>query len=129
MDKFSKIAADVSVGPLRGQGNLGFEDRPTFVHFLDGPKRLEMVISVVIGTLTVIAFILFVIKILTGGIAIVTAGGDKGKVAAGRDDITYGVIGLVIVVSAIFIAGIVGAVIGVDVLEINNSIRAIMAIT
>lgn len=117
------LAGDIRVGDIRGPGNIGLE-YDTGPHIELGPMLniLTSLISLTVGALTVIAFMWFIIKLLTGGIGIISAGGDKGKMAAARDDITYGAIGLVIVVTAVFIAGVVGTVLGLDILDVDTMI-------
>ena len=118
----NKSLADIPLFPapekLQGKGKLG----------LEGEASIESVgifvdtISLFIGIMTVVAFIYFFFLLLIGGIAWMTAGGDKAKVAEARSKITSGLIGLIIVVSAIFILQLIAAFIGFDAENIGMEI-------
>jgi hypothetical protein len=62
--------------------------------------------------MTVIASIWFTFNLIIGAIGIMTSGGDKGKLESSRSRITSGLIGLVIVIAAVFIVQLVGSLIG-----------------
>lgn len=117
MDKLAQIPLFEDSG-LRGQGPLGLEGRAssasliTFVGF----------ISAAIGILTIIGTIWFVFLFITGAISIIASGGDKQKVSEARSKITTGIIGLVVLISSIFIIDLLGSLIGLDIL---NSIMEI----
>lgn len=93
-------------GGYKGFGPLGTgspdQAISTFTYF----------ISSVIGLMTIVAVIWFVFTFFIGAIGIITAGGDKAAVEAARKKITNGIIGLVIVVSAIAIISFVGYLLG-----------------
>ena len=52
-----------------------------------------------------------------GGLKWLTAGGDKTKVSEAQNQMTQGVIGLVAIVAALFITGLVGNILGIDILN------------
>ncbi|MBI3397618.1 hypothetical protein HY045_04035, partial [Candidatus Woesebacteria bacterium] len=95
--------------PLKGIGPLGLEnknpsDAPlVFVNFLTG----------VIGVMSIIAIIWMLIKFIIGAIGIISAGGDKGKLEAARNNITGAIIGFVVVISAVFLADLIGYLLGI----------------
>lgn len=109
--------ADIQVGRLQTQGEIG-----NVIAIGTATSRFVTILSTTIGVLTLIAGIWFIFKIITGGIGIMSAGADKGKLAEARANITYGFTGLLVVVAAIFIAGIVGTVLGIDLLNLQDSI-------
>jgi hypothetical protein len=78
---------------------------------------LNQLISTIIGVLSVIAFIWFVIQFFLGAISIITAGGDKAKMAEARAKITSAIIGVVVVIAAVFIISLIGIVLGVNFLD------------
>jgi len=69
--------------------------------------QFNVLISTLLGWATIIGSIFFLIQIFLGGYTFMTAGGDTGKVAEGRQRIINGLIGLIIVVSAYAIAGLI----------------------
>ena len=77
-------------------------------------------ISTVIGLLTIIGVIWFIFVLITGAIGMISAGGDKAQLEAARKRITSGLIGLVIIISAVFILDFVGFLFGIDLLNITD---------
>lgn len=71
-------------------------------------------ISRAIGVITVVAIIWFVFILVTGAIGVMGSGGDKQSLESSRKKISTGVIGLVILVSALFMARLVGAFLGIE---------------
>jgi len=126
MDRLNKLLSDVGIitpvpgtplGRFEGLGPLGDTYK-----ILTNPVRnpidlLNKVISIGIGFVTLIAFIYFVFLFFTAGLSWVTAGGDQKKIEGAGNKITNGIIGIVIVVSAIFIIDLLGKVLGIDILN------------
>lgn len=69
---------------------------------------LSTILTASINLLFVIAAILTVIFLILGGIRWITSAGDPKGVEVARKQITYAIVGLVIVVLAFFIVGLVG---------------------
>jgi len=63
--------------------------------------------------------VIFFFLLLFGGIRLMLAGGDEKAAESARRSLTTGFIGLMIVVAAFFIAGLIGRILGVDILNIN----------
>lgn len=80
-------------------------------------ENVETLISIVIAIMTVVAGIWFLFLLITGAIAIMSAGGDKQAVSDAQKRITTGFIGLVIVVAGIFIADLIGTLFGIKILD------------
>jgi hypothetical protein len=70
-------------------------------------------------TLIVLGGLAVLIFLISGGLAWLTAGGDKAKVEAARDRITNALIGMVIVFASVAIVNFVGPAIGFDVLNLS----------
>ncbi len=79
--------------------------------------NLELFISNMIGVLTVFAAIFFIIYFLIAAVTWVTSGNDTGKLQNARERMLHGVMGLVIVVAAYGIIGLIGSIIGLDLLS------------
>ncbi len=88
--------------------------------------NLESFISNIIGFLTILGGIFFIVYFLIGGLTWITAGGDSGKVGKARNQMIQGVIGLVVVVAAYSIIGIVGNIIGFNLLMPAAALRALI---
>jgi len=88
-------------------------------------SNLELFISNIIGFITVIGGVFFVIYFVLGAFEWITSGGDKGKAEKARQRITNGAIGLVILVASYAIIGLLGSFIGLDLLNPAEQIRSI----
>ena len=80
-------------------------------------------ISVVIGLFTLVAGLWFLIQLILGGYAYMSAGGNKEKAQAASQKITQALTGLVIVVLAIFIVNLLGYILNIDFLNIGEVIQ------
>jgi len=108
-------AADIDVGNIRGIGPFGFENDT--VSRDTTQAKFGAILSAVVTTLTVVGGLAFVIYFTLGGLKWLTAGGDKAKVQEAQTQMVQGVIGLVAIVAGLFVVGIVGRVLGIDILN------------
>lgn len=96
--------------PLRGIGPLGLEEATTGEGAVGTFTKF---ISSAIGLMTIIAIIWFVFLLVAGAIGIISSGGDKASLENSRKRITTGLVGLVVIVAAIFIIRLIGKLIGI----------------
>ena len=80
-------------------------------------------ISVVIGLFTLVAGLWFLVQLILGGYAYMSAGGNKEKAQAASQKITQALIGLVIVILAIFIINLLGYILNIDFLNVGEMIK------
>lgn len=105
----SAYAANIDVGgPIVGVGPIQTKT---------SPEMVSAFISTIIGTLTVVSGLAFLIFFFLGAIKWISAGGDKGKVQESQAEMINSLIGLIVVVVAYFIVGIVGGILGLDILN------------
>jgi len=78
---------------------------------------LGTLLSNLITTITVVGGLAFVVYFSLGALEWITAGGDKTKVSGAQTQMTQATIGLIAIVASYFIIGIVGAVLGLDILR------------
>ncbi len=107
------LLAQINLAPeggFKGFGPLGLEKGTAS----DAPLVFNRFLTTIIGIMTVVAFIWFTIQLFIGAIALISSGGDKTKVAEARNKITTALIGVVIVIAAIFLIEVVGRVLGVE---------------
>jgi hypothetical protein len=93
---------------LKGFGPLGETG--------DAPGMFNKFFTSIIGIISVVAFIWFMFIIITGAIGIMGAGGDKNAVSSNAKKITNGVIGLVILISSLFLIQLIGTILKLDFL-------------
>lgn len=99
--------------PLSGIGSIGSGANPA--------GTLASILSTVVGLLTLIAGIYFMFNVITGAIEIISSGGNKGGYESARSKITFGVIGIIVVIGAMFIVDFVTDILGVpDLLDIGQ---------
>ena len=111
---------DPEKGGLRGFGPLGLEQGQ------DAPTIFTKFISSTIGLMTIIAIIWFAFVLITGAIGIISSGGDKASLETARKKITTGIVGLVVVIAAIFIIDLIGRLIGLpDILDLPTLLEKI----
>jgi len=111
-----KIAqVSTNLGPrLEGLGPFGLQGRAAG----QAPSLFNQILTMAIGIITIVAGIWFLFLLITGAIQWMGAGGDKGAIEDARKRILNGVIGLAIVVAAIFLVDIVGGLLGIaDILD------------
>ena len=71
-------------------------------------------VGIAISFILIVASIAFFFMLVLGGIKWITSGGDKGKTEAARNQITAGLVGLVIVFAAWAILTLVESFFGVN---------------
>jgi len=106
------LAADIPISPdggFTGFGKLGLQGSLA----TNADVTFTNIISSVIGLMTVVAAIWFLILLITGAIGYMSAGGDKTAVETARKKITNGLIGFIIVIISIFIVKLVGYLLGI----------------
>ena len=78
-------------------------------------NRLNSLITIIIGVLTTIAAIYFMLQIFISGYKWLSAGGDSGQITTARDNLIQSIIGLAIVVAAYAISGLIASILGIDI--------------
>jgi len=89
-------------------------------------SNLELFISNIIGFITAIGGVFFVLYFVIGAFEWISSGGDKGKVEKARNRMMNGAIGLVILVASYAIIGLLGSFIGIDLLNPAEQIESII---
>ncbi|QLG69921.1 MAG: hypothetical protein CH104c_0690 [Candidatus Woesebacteria bacterium] len=109
------IAADIPLSPnegFKGFGRLGLEQSNPET----APTIFNSFISGVIGVLTIVAGLWFIFVFVSGAIAMISSGGDKGALESARKRIFNALIGLVVVVASIFLIELVGKILGISLI-------------
>lgn len=110
------IAADINLGEIEGPGEF---QKSSSTPAAD----IEKFISVIVGALTAVAGIAFLLYFIISAFGWITSGGDKQKTTQAKDGMTHAAIGLIAVVVAYFIASIIGTVLGIDILTPSSFLK------
>jgi hypothetical protein len=89
-------------------------------------STLELWISDIIGVLTILASLFFIVYAFIAAFNWVTAGGDKGKIEKAKDRLVWGTLGLILIVASYAIIGLIGGIIGLEILEPAKMIQEII---
>jgi hypothetical protein len=103
---------DPDKGKLEGVGPLGLEG----VDPSQAPLTFNTFLSGIIGLMTIVASIWFVFLFLAGAIGIMTSGADKAARESAQKRITNGLIGIIVVVAAIFLIRLIGNILGLELI-------------
>lgn len=85
----------------------------------DSPKQFAVTIATLWQTIILVGGLAFLLYFLQGGLAWITAGGDKGKIDEARNKITQGLIGLAILAASYVIIKFIESAIGLNLLNIT----------
>lgn len=87
----------------------------------DGVTSLENIISQVIGILSIVAVLWFVIQVILAGYAFLSSQGDPKKTESARTRLTESVLGLTIVIIAIGLGSLIATLAGLtSPLDLNQ---------
>lgn len=95
---------------------------------LDGAgfiSSLELYISDIIGLITALATLFFIVYSFLAAYEWVTAGGDSGKVEKAKNRFMWGTLGLVLIVATYSIIGLIGSLVGISILDPGAMINSI----
>jgi len=107
-----KIFAQTNLGTITGAGLGPAGDTSDLGSGQAAMDKLTGAISSIVGILTIVAAFWFFIQFTLGGIAWITAGGDKQKLTQARDKLSNAFVGLVIVVAGWAILALAGQFFG-----------------
>ncbi|MCA9372595.1 hypothetical protein KC921_00685 [Candidatus Woesebacteria bacterium] len=128
---FAVFSAIVLFSPFRVFAQFGdgivapFDSNNAYVKDIQNPATadtnafttFELIISNVLALLTVLGSLVFIIYFLLGAISWISSGGDTSKVGKARDQMLQGVLGLVVLVIMYAVVGLIGSIVGIDILN------------
>lgn len=93
----------------------------------DAIMRLDNTISAIIGILTLVAFIFFVIQVILAGYAFISGQGDEKKIESARKRLTNGILGITIVVVAFGITALLANIMGLgNIFDLKGNISKLV---
>jgi hypothetical protein len=114
MDKNLLAQVGKPLGPvITGIGNIGFEGGDPG----SAPTLTTKLLSGTVGILTVIGGIFFLVQIFLGALSIISSNGEPQKLEGARKKIITGIIGIIVLTAAIFLAQLVGYILGIEILN------------
>jgi hypothetical protein len=116
------LISPVNAANNLGDGIVGVGPLQNIIGESTAKTQFGNLLSSMITTITVVGSLAFVIYFTTAGLKWITAGGDKAKVSEAQTSMTQAAIGLIAMVASYFIIGIVGAVLGIDILNPFNTL-------
>ncbi len=76
-------------------------------------------LQTIITVLFIVAILYFLTYFIFGGFNLLTSEGEKGKVEAGRNQLTYAFFGLVVVFCSFLVLKLIGLLFGIDILNLT----------
>lgn len=89
-------------------------------------SKLESIISQVIGLLTVLGGIILIVYFIVAALNWISAAGDTGKIEKARNQMIQAISGMVILVAAYGLIGIISNFLGLSLLNPGNAILNIV---
>lgn len=83
---------------------------------------LETFISHILGLLTIVGSIFFIVNFFLAALNWISAQGESGKIQKARDQMIQGVVGLVIIIGSYGIIGLIGTMVGLNLLNPKDAI-------
>lgn len=87
---------------------------------------LELYIGDIIGAITVLAGLFFIVYAFLAAFQWVTAGADSGKVEKAKNRFIWGTLGLILIVASYAIIGLIGSLIGISILDPGTMLNNII---
>lgn len=106
--------------PLRGPGTIGDAVNDVVEGGGAGTEVVDVFsqqFSNIIGLITVIAGIFFIVNFLIAGFDWIQSSGDSGKVEKARQRMVNSALGLLVLVISFGIIGVIGGVFGIELLN------------
>ena len=88
-------------------------------------QSLNNLVSGLVTFLTIIGAIWFMFQFLMGAFSWISAGADKGQLEASRNRMLHAVVGFIILVAGYMFIGLVGKLLGIDILNPGKMLRQV----
>ena len=88
-------------------------------------ENIVKLLSNIIGFITLLGGLFFIVYLFLAAFDWLSAGGDSGKVEKARNRMTQGVLGLIVMVMAYSIIGIISHIIGLDLINLGDTIKTL----
>lgn len=109
----------ISLPPLRGVGPLGLENSNPE----EGGNLLARILSNVIGFMSFVAAVWFLIQIIIAGYNFIASQGDAQKIQEAQKKIINSITGLALVVFSVTFLSLIGHLLHVEFLQVDQIIN------
>lgn len=116
---YKLLAVSVPLGNIGGLGEIGNTQTA------DPIGNFTLVVSTIIGVFTVIGILYFMFQLFIGAIGWISSGSDKQAMDNTKKRLTHAFIGLLMVVVSYTLVAIVGAIVGIDIINLKGIITNI----
>jgi len=87
--------------------------------------KFEGYITTIIGVLTVVGIIWFTLQIILSGFAFMQSNGDPKKMEKAQQQLTQSIIGIILVVGATILVGLIVKILGLgNIFDVNSFLKA-----
>ena len=104
-------------------GNVGFEPQSqteyTNIQIGNPLSNLVIFLSNLLGLITIVGALFFIVYFFIAAFNWVTGGDDSGKIEKARNKMVQGILGLVVLVMSYSLIGLVGTIIGIDLINLE----------
>ncbi len=125
MSKTNQLLAQVNLGPIQPVTNVR---QPVNLEEDSVLSTLELWISDIIGVITVLGTLFFIVYAFIAAFNWITAAGDKSKIEKAKDRLVWSTLGLILIVATYAIIGLIGGIIGLELLKPGDMIRQIIPV-
>lgn len=112
------LAAGIPLGNITGVGSLGMNSLGCTGGIACALGKLGSTISIIIGVVTVIAGLWFMVQVFSSSFQWLTSGGDKQALEGARKRLSHAIIGLLMVVLSYALVSIIGLIFGLNILSV-----------
>jgi polyferredoxin len=89
-------------------------------------STLELWVSDIIGIITILGTLFFIVYAFIATFNWITAAGDKSKIEKAKDRLVWSTLGLILIVATYAIIGLIGGIVGLELLEPAQMIQEII---
>jgi len=111
------IAQKHNLFPIEGPG--AFADQPN-----NAAQNLTTLINSIFSFLTIVAGLAFILYFVLGALRWITGGGEEAAVEKAKSQMVNAAIGLIVVMASYAIIGVIGMVLGIDILNFTGLLES-----
>jgi len=123
MSKINTLIAQVNLGPIQP---VTTARQPENLEEASVLSTLEIWLSDIIGIITILGTLFFIVYAFIAAFNWITAAGEKSKIEKAKDRLVWSTLGLILIVATYAIIGLIGGIIGLELLKPGEMIQEII---